>query len=302
MLKVGIVGLPNVGKSTLFNALLKKHVAHTANYPFATIDPNIGAVDVPDARLPILANIVKTDRIVPASVKFFDIAGLVAGAHKGEGLGNQFLSHIRETSVIVHVVRLFEDSGILHVDDKPDPKGNIETIQSELILADLATLQKQRRPNKKLSKEDSLFYDTVDILKEKLDKGTPANSIKLAKKQQKAVKPLSLLTSKPTIFVFNVSESQLANREKTQSEINRILPSNNHAPQVLLSAKLESEIASLEDRDQIAYLNQYGSDESGLEHLIKKAYETLALISFLTAGEKEVRAWTITKGAKAPQA
>lgn len=291
-LKIGIVGLPNAGKSTLFNALLKKQVALAANYPFATIEPNVGIVEVPDDRLPKLTEVVKTNKIVPAAVEFIDIAGLVKGASTGEGLGNKFLAHIREVAAIAHVVRVFEDPNVVHVGPKIDPKSDMETIEAELILADLQTLEKQLRPNKKLEKEEIFFYDTVDLLKEKLNKAVPARDIFLSENQLESIKSLNLLTLKPVIFVCNLSEKQL---EKPNSPD---YPKNS----IYLSAKLESEVVVLNEADQKEYLKQYGLEESGLNRLIKKAYETLGLISFLTAGEKEVRAWTIKKGTLAPAA
>lgn len=296
-LKIGIVGLPNVGKSTLFNALLKKQVALAANYPFATIEPNVGIVEVPDYRLPKLAEVVKTEKIVPAIVEFYDIAGLVKGASTGEGLGNKFLSHIREVAAIAHVVRVFDDSDVVHLGNKIDPKNDIEIIESELILADLQTLEKKERPNKKLEKEEIFFYDAVEILKEKLDKGTPAREISLTTTQLEAIKPLNLLTLKPVIYVFNLSEQQLVTNSTNPYSVG-----NQLQPIITMCAKLESDIAALAFEDQINYLKQFNLEESGLNRLIKQAYETLGLISFLTAGEKEVRAWTIKKGTLAPQA
>lgn len=291
-LKIGIVGLPNVGKSTLFNALLKKQVALAANYPFATIEPNVGIVEVPDSRLPKLAEVVKTNKIVPAAVEFIDIAGLVKGASTGEGLGNKFLAHIREVSAIAHVVRVFEDPNVVHVGNEVNPKSDMETIEAELILADLQSLEKQQRPNKKMEKEEIIFHDTIDLLKEKLNQAIPARDISLSEPQLESIKPLNLLTFKPVIYICNLSEQQLDNPYLPN------LPENS----ILLSAKLESEIVILSPEEQIEYLKQYNLEESGLNRLITKAYQTLGLISFLTAGEKEVRAWTIKKGTLAPAA
>lgn len=276
-LSVGIVGLPNVGKSTLFNALLKKQVAATADYPFTTIEPNVGVVEVPDDRLPILAKIVNTQKIIPAVVNFVDIAGIVKGASEGEGLGNKFLSHIREVDVICHVVRMFKEA---------DPKSDIEVINSELILADLSTLEKQAEPRGKAEKEVLLRWEVIKKLKEEMDKGILARDVILSDEEKFLVKDLCLLTFKPAIYVYNVDEKE-AGKEMDG---------------VVISAKIESELADLGVEEQKAYLESLGLKKSGLERLIEKAYETLGLISFLTAGEKEVRAWTITKGMKAPQA
>ncbi len=354
MLKIGIVGLPNVGKSTLFNALLKKQVAHVANYPFATIDPNVGVVAVPDSRLDSLATVIASEAkqslsrvipgqdpesmqngsriksgmtmrrppIVPAAVEFYDIAGLVAGASKGEGLGNKFLSHIKEVDAIVHVVRLFEDGDILRTGENPE--SDLAVVETELILKDLGTLSRQSRPNKKMEKQEILFYDTVELLQKKLDEGTPARAISLSDIQIEAIKPLNLLTIKPVLYVFNLSEKQLLQKETIGNQIDVILGSKAtpesrswtsqddakrsvssfmfHDSWLFLCAKLESDIVSLTHEDQAEYLKEYGLEEPGLNRLIKVGYEMLGLISFLTAGVKEVRAWTIPKGTLAPQA
>lgn len=294
-LSVGIVGLANVGKSTLFNALLKKQVANVANYPFCTIEPNKGIVEVPDGRLPVLAKIVNTVKIIPAVVEFYDIAGLVRGASKGEGLGNQFLANIREVSVICHVVRFFEDPNIIHVENRVDPKSDAELVNSELILADLQTLEKQREPKgaETNDKELMTFWEAVKILKTEMDKGILARDVKLDEKQREQIKKIFLLTDKPVIYVANISEDQISLPT---------LPDFPYHPIISLSAKMESELVSLNPEEQKEYLAQYNISEPGLDRLIKLAYDTLGLVSFLTAGEKEVRAWTIKAGMTAPQA
>jgi GTP-binding protein YchF len=309
-LSIGIVGLPNVGKSTLFNALLKKQIAEVANYPFCTIEPNIGVIEVPDERLPVLAKIVNTTKIIPAVVEFYDIAGLVRGASTGEGLGNKFLSHIREVAAIVHVVRLFDDKNITHVANKIDPLDDIKTIETELILADLQTLEKQKEPKgSSTSKEEKERWQVIQKVKEQLNKGITLNRQNLTDEEKILIKPLNLLTSKNVIYLFNVSENQLENKKEIKEKIhqiftdyNRFQPISTDYNYLYLSAKLESEIVVLSESEQKEYLKQYGLEESGLNRLIKKAYETLGLISFLTAGVKEVRAWTIKKGTLAPQA
>jgi GTP-binding protein YchF len=304
-LSIGIVGLPNVGKSTLFNALLKKTVAYAANYPFATIEPNVGVVEVPDTRLPVLAQIVHTEKIIPAAIEFYDIAGLVKGASQGEGLGNQFLSHIRETAAIAHVVRLFEDDSIIHVSNKVDPLSDIQTIETELILADMSTLEKQKEPKKSTDKMELLGWEVIKKLKVQLNEGIPARSVELDDDEKEAILPLHLLTMKPVIFVFNVSENQLVDSTGTIKKIDEILktlPKGSSHDYIYLNAKLENDVLAFSDEEQKEYLKSYNLEQTGLNRLVQTAYSTLGLISFLTGGEKEVRAWTITKGTLAPQA
>jgi len=308
-LSLGIVGLPNVGKSTLFNALLKKQVAAAENYPFCTIEPNVGVVEVPDERLPVLAKIVNTKKIVPAAIEFYDIAGLVKGASQGEGLGNKFLSHIREVAAIVQVVRLFNDNNVIHVASKVDPLSDIKTIETELILADLDTLNKQKEPKSDAAKALRTAYEVVQAMKEKLNQGVSARDVKLNDEQLELIKPLNLLTIKPQIFVFNVSEKQLENKNETEKIIEKILSdvrANCNSPvqksYIYLNAKLENDVLALSPDEQKEYLKQYNLEDTGLNRLIKKSYEILGLISFLTAGELEARAWTIKQGTLAPQA
>jgi hypothetical protein len=284
-----------VGKSTLFNALLKRKVADVASYPFCTIEPNEGVVEVPDGRLPVLAKIVKTSKIVPAIVKFVDIAGLVKGAHKGEGLGNRFLANIREVSMICHVVRFFEDSNVAHVDNKIDPVSDAETVNSELILADLQTLERQKEPKGKIEKEEKTFWEAVAVLKKEMDMGKMAKDVALTQEQRELTKRLFLLTDKPVVYVVNIGENQIR-------QADNLLQKFPLKPVIFLSAKMEAELADLPEEDQREYLAQYNLKESGLERLIRLAYDTLGLISFLTAGEKEVRAWTVEKGTPAKKA
>ena len=293
-LRIGIVGLPNVGKSTLFNALLKKQVALSANYPFATIEPNVGVVEVPDPRLQMLADIVKTEKILPALVEFFDIAGLVAGASEGAGLGNKFLAHIREVAVIVQVVREFEGGDITHVLNRVNPKEDKEIIDTELILADLQTLNKQREPRGVKDAFLQTQWETVNILIKNLNDGKSARMVELTDDQKEAILPLNLLTMKPVIYLLNTSEDRLSDED---------FPDWLVGEQTLrVSAKIESDLASFSDSDAKELLATYGLEQSVLDRLIKAAYTKLGLISFLTAGVKEVRAWTIPKGIDAQHA
>lgn len=306
-LSVGIVGLPNVGKSTLFNALLKKQQAFAANYPFATIEPNVGVVPVPDERLQKLAEITKEEEkmtvlppIKSATVEFVDIAGLVKGASEGAGLGNKFLSHIREVSVIAHVVRAFTDENIIR-EGSSDPEADFSVIETELILADLGTLEKLN--TKKHESGIKNYEDIIGRIKTDLNNGIPVRAMPLSDEEKEAVKDLFLLTSKPEIVVLNVNEDEYSPvNEKTLVERYADLLQVSRNNIVVICAKIESDLAALSEEEQKGYLQELGFTTSGLERLIKKAYETLGLQSFLTAGEKEVRAWTIKKGSSAVEA
>jgi len=306
-LSVGIVGLPNVGKSTLFNALLKKQQAYVANFPFATIEPNIGVVPVPDIRLSKLVEVTKKSENmidlppeVPATVEFVDIAGLIAGASKGEGLGNQFLSHIRETSAICHVVRAFTDPDIVK-QGISDPKTDLEVVETELKLADFQTLEKQKDPGNTPDKDQIKWWGVVTKLKNELQKGVSARDVVLTDEERKISKSLSLLTSKSILVVLNVDEGDLKNSHDVEIEYAEKLKLNPNQI-IAICAKTESELSDLSPDDQKIYMQDLGIDKSGLERLIQKAFATLGLITFLTAGEKEVRAWTIKEGINAQEA
>ena len=307
MLRAGIVGLPNVGKSTLFNALTSQQAALAANYPFATIEPNIGVVAVPDERLEPLAKIVKTTNIVPATVEFVDIAGLVRGASQGAGLGNQFLANIRETDTIVQVVRAFEDDDIIHVEGSVNPLRDIETIGIELILADLASVEKRReralKNAKGGAKEAKAELDVLDKLQPALEDGRAARTVELSDDEKAIARQFFLLTTKPTIYAANVDESALAapDEDAFVRQVKDFAAAEN-AETVLICAKLEAELVELAPEERIEFLKDVGVESSGVDLLIKSAYRLLGLMSFLTAGEKEVRAWTIPIGTKAPQA
>ena len=304
-MKIGIVGLPNVGKSTLFNSITKAG-AECANYPFCTIEPNVGVVAVPDERLEKLADMYKTQKITHAIVEFVDIAGLVKGASKGEGLGNKFLSHIRETDAIAHVVRCFEDSNITHVDGSIDPVRDAETINLELIFADIETVEKRLDKARKMLKADKKYQVEIDLLeriKENLENGIAARALEYNEDEQAILKEMFLLTSKPIIYVANISEEQIENAENDPNVLKiKEYASKENSQVVPLCVKIEEEISTLDEEDKKEMLNAIGLEESGLDKLIKKSYDLLGLMSFLTAGEPEVRAWTIKKGTKAPQA
>jgi GTP-binding protein YchF len=303
-LQCGIVGLPNVGKSTLFNALTKAGIA-AENYPFCTIEPNVGVVELPDPRLNKLAEIVKPERVVPAIVEFVDIAGLVAGASKGEGLGNQFLSHIRETDAIVNVVRCFEDENVIHVAGKVDPISDIEVIQTELCLADMSTVEKGLVRYTKVAKSggDKEAQRLVDVLKKceiALNEARPVRSIDFSKEELAVLKPLCLITAKPAMFVGNVAEDGFENNPFLDRL--REYAAKQNAPVVAICAKTEAELADMADEDRLLFLQEMGQDEPGLNRLIRAAFKLLGLQTYFTAGVKEVRAWTIHVGDTAPQA
>lgn len=306
-MKLGIVGLPNVGKSTLFNAITQAG-AESANYPFCTIEPNVGVVAVPDHRLQKLAEIYNSKRIIPATIEFYDIAGLVKGASKGEGLGNKFLSHIREVASIVHVVRCFEDSNIVHVEGSVDPIRDIETINLELIFSDMETLErridkskKAARSGDKKAQEETAFMERI---MKHLEGGKPSRTMEMTPEENELLKEFFLLTSKPVLFAANLSEDDIINGYENNPYLKTVIEyAHAEGSEVIpICAKIEEEISTLEDDEKEAFLADYGLEEPGLDRLVKASYKLLGLMSYLTAGPQEVRAWTIKIGTKAPQA
>ena len=305
-MKLGIVGLPNVGKSTLFNAITNAG-AESANYPFCTIDPNVGVVAVPDSRLDVLAEMYSPEKYTPAIIEFVDIAGLVRGASKGEGLGNKFLSHIREVDAIIHVVRCFEDSNIVHVDGNVDPIRDLDTINTELIFSDMEIVERRIDRTAKLMKGDKSLESELKLLNRimsELNEGKPCRSMEFTDTELEVVLDMPLLSNKPVIYAANISENEIGT-DYSNNEYYKLVKefADKEGSEVMpICASIEAEIAELEDDEKKAFLDDLGLDESGLSKLIKASYKLLGLISYLTAGPKEVRAWTITNGTKAPQA
>lgn len=303
--KMGIVGLPNVGKSTLFNALTKTAAAQAANFPFCTIEPNVGEVAVPDARLDTLAEIAKSRQIIPTRMTFVDIAGLVKGASKGEGLGNQFLANIREVDAIAHVLRCFEDGDVTHVEGRVDPVADAETIETELMLADLESIEK-RRANlvRKLKGNDAEAKQQDRLLaaaQDALENGKPARAVEVDAEDAKAWKMLQLLTTKPVLYVCNVGEDQAADGNEFSAKVAEMAAAQGNA-HVVISARIEEEISQLEDEEAAMFLEEMGLTEAGLDRLIRAGYDLLHLETYFTVGPKEARAWTIRQGTQAPQA
>ncbi|MCB6992204.1 redox-regulated ATPase YchF [bacterium 210820-DFI.6.37] len=304
-MKLGIVGLPNVGKSTLFNAITKAG-AEAANYPFCTIEPNVGVVTVPDERLKVLHDMYNSKKTIYTTIEFYDIAGLVKGASKGEGLGNKFLGHIREVAAIVHVVRCFEDPNVVHVDGKIDPLSDIETINMELILSDMEVLERRIQKTTKNLKGDKSLQKELDLLKKVADflgSGKSARAMDLTEDEAEFVKSLDLLSYKPVIYAANISEDEAgASDENEYVKAVRTFAETEGSDVVVICARIEAEMSELEEDEKALFLEELGIEESGLDKLVKASYHLLDLISFLTAGEPEVRAWTIKRGTKAPGA
>ena len=306
-MKIGIVGLPNVGKSTIFNALTKAG-AESANYPFCTIDPNIGVVTVPDPRLAVLEKLYNSKKVIPTTIEFVDIAGLVRGASKGEGLGNKFLSHIREVDAIVHVVRCFEDDNVVHVEGKIDPIDDLETINLELIFADIEMLDRRIEKNKKLAKTNPQEKANIEVamrLREILEGGKMPNDDDFSADEWEFIQTIQLISIKPVLYIANVSEDDLHEDNEMVTRLKATVRENHsgsHKDIIKISAKIEEEIAQFDDEEKAEFLSDMGLEESGLDQVIRSGYKLLGLITFLTAGPQEIRAWTVTEGTKAPQA